>query len=615
MKPARLGVPLLVVAARHAHVRLSPELLQPLVARWSEEFSAEEWLIDVEAGLAIFRPNLRCAGDGGPGGMVLRGNLRSASADGFGTIEQLETQLSRDPVATLRDIRGDFALAHWDAAHRRLIVARDQLGRRTIFQRVMADIVLFCSEPTPLWVLPDESGVVVDRRSLFWFLAFGGPSPGASLVDGVTQLRAGHFLRWSPALPVEETRYWTPLGRARTDPRDPAFDTVVTERLGAALVGENDGERGFAIALSGGTDSSLLLALAVGLGHRPRFAANVRFETGVDANEDAYAAYVAREFGVPFKCVTLDARAGLSLFEQVIGNMPEPCAAWAAMSHAALVQGVREECCDHLCSGFGADEIFGGYDQYRIAAGTAIRAAARLGSAPGRALHDAVAIDPSGLAGQTFFTGIARFFNDAALGRSLHPPYDRWRQALWQRAFYEECYRLDPNAEPVQTMVAHECQHRIPDIVLKSFEPIAERYGVATAYPFLDPDLCRIATALTLTDRYRTPGGEFALDRRRLLPDYKWALGQVARTRLPPAIVARSRKSYTAPFALWMREPYFARRILEMIADSRLWELGMLRRTALDETIAHLEAGPGRHAHQLWCLLVLARWCDLYRAR
>lgn len=611
MMPARLGVPIFVVAARHERARraLRAEVLFPFVSRWAERADPGDWLIDTHGGVAMFRPSIVDGATDRPSGMVLRGRLRTPTT---ATAELLARRFGDDAEEVLQELRGEFALAHWNSRRRRLVVARDPLGRRSIFQRVTPDFILFCSEPAPLYKLPGEGRPETDRRSIFWFLAFGGPLPGSTLMEPVTQLRAGHFAIWSFAQGVRESRYWTPLGLDRIDPTTAAFEAGVTERLDLALSNETGDGNGYALALSGGADSSLLLALATARRRPPSFAVNVRYEAGLDANEDDYAAYAANHFKVPLKRITLTAPEALKLLEQVVGQLPEPCAAWASLSHAALLAGLREEQCDSLCSGFGADEIFGGYDHYRIAAGTVLRAADRLQAAPGRPLHAAASLDPSRRAGRLFFPGVARSFDDASLQRALNPPYDRWRHDLWQRQFYEECYRLDPAAEPIQAIVAHECRHRIPDIVLKSFEPLAARYGVQTAYPFLDPDLCRIGCALTLTDRYRTSDGKFALDRRRLLPQYKWALHRIAATRLPQQLVARKRKSYTAPFALWMRHPRFGRAILAMIADSRFWELGMVRRSTLDRALDKLEAGPGPHAHQLWCLLVLARWYDTH---
>lgn len=614
MKPARLGVPLFVVVTERPDRpgALSPERLMPFVSQWVAKYDEGDWLIDTAAGVALFNPSLRMERNGRMVGMVLRGNMRVSATREVVSVEDLGRELSRQPIEVLSTLRGNFVLAHWDAELQRLTLARDHLGRKSIFHRRVDDLTLFCSEPGPLQRVPGAEITVADRRSLFWFLAFGGPYPGATLVEGLRQLPAAHFVHWSPGMPVQEVRYWTPLGLVPPARADAAFESAAVTLLQGAIANEMACEAGYCLSLSGGTDLTLLLALAKAAHVGPTFAANVRFEAGLDANEDEYATFAARHFDVPLKLVTLGHADALDLFEQVVGLLPEPCAAWAALSHAALLAGVREAGCDHLCSGFGSDEIFGGYDHYRSAALAAMAAEKQLGTAPGNDTQHFTSLDPSAVSARSYFSGVARFFNEGALARYLEPPYNRWRQDLGQRRFYEECFRLDSNAAPIQAMVAHECQHRIPDIVLKSFEPLAARYGVETAYPFLDPDLCRLAASLPLTDRYRTANGKFVRDRRQLLPEFKWALNQLAASWIPEAIVSRPRKSYTAPFALWMREPRFARRVTEMIGDSRLWHLGIIRKSALDDIFGRLETGPGPRAHQLWCLLVLARWCDVH---
>lgn len=613
MRQARLGRPALAVVAHRpqAESALDPGFLAALVHCWSEGFAEHDWLIDRAAGIALHKPDVANEA----GGMLLRGTLRVGSASPIADAPDLATAIGRSPHATIGALRGSFTLIHWDSASRTMTCARDPLGRRALFHRRVSDHTVFCSEPGPLVDLPGGTGPLVDRRSLFWFLAFGGPFPGTTLTDGLHQLPAGHLLQWTPGSGMIGQRYWTPLGAPLHQGDEPEFVQAVLQALRDALVGELKPAPRYCLSLSGGVDSTLLLALATELDLPPELALNVRFEAGFDANEDDYAAFAARNFGVPFEAVTLESGQALALFEQVVGQLIEPCAAWAALSHAALLGRTRAALCDSLLSGYGADEIFGGYDHFRIAALAADTAARRAGTAPGSATHQMTQLDPTGFAARSAWTGVARFFDNGALRRHLLPPFNRWRQDLAQRAFYQEGYGIDPAAEPVAMMIAHECQHRIPDIVLKSFEPLAARYGVETAYPFLDPDLCRIATALTLTGRYRDAQGRFQRDRRRLLPQFKWALNRIAAAHVPAAITARPRKSYTAPFALWMRDPAFSRRVLDMIAGSRLWQLGMIRRDALDSIVAGLEAGPGPRAHELWCLLVLARWCDVHAVR
>ena len=477
----------------------------------------------------------------------------------------------------------------------------------------VGDHTIFCSELGPLVRLPGVSAPSLDRRSAYWFLAFGGPFPATTLIEGVSQIPAAHLLQWSPDTGLIRQRYWSPLGEPCGDGEDPDFETKTLATLGAAIAGEIGSGARYCLSLSGGVDSTFLLALAAAMERPPALALNVRFEAGFDANEDDYAAFAARCFGVPFQPVTLESGQALDLFEQVVGRLMEPCAAWAALSHATLLSSARQGMFDTLLSGYGADEIFGGYDHFRIAALAASNASRHSGAREGAPTHRQTHLDPASFAARAAWPGVARFFSNGALRRYLLPPFDRWRHDIAQRAFYEECYGLDDTAEPIAAMIAHECQHRIPDIVLKSFEPLAARYGVDTGYPFLDPDLCRLAASLTLTARYRDSSGRFTRDRRRLLPQFKWMLTQIARKKIPAQIIDRPRKSYTAPFALWMREPRFAGRVMEMIADSRLWRLGLLRRNALDEIVSGLETGPGPRAHELWCLLVLARWSDVHK--
>ncbi len=616
MLPARLASPIVGAFANtdDGQSLLTPEALFPHVARWTVEPDPDEWFIDPR-GVALFRPSgLFASPSGSMSGIALRGNLRvpsNISADGT---EPLSAALHNEPEAVIRACRGDFLVAHVSGTDGRLILARNHLGTRSFYLRRVGPLTVFASEPDALTGTIGDAPIEADRRSLFWFLAFGGPEPGRTLVRNVRQVPAAHLVQVVPGMPPVIRRYWTPLDANASKEASPAVLDRIEQTLLRATLSELPIDRPFALGLSGGVDSSLLLAHMQAQEAPPVCAVNVRFESGQDANEDGYARFAADRFGVPLEIVRVSADQALDLLDNVVGLLPEPCAAWAALSHAAVLGRLRECGIDHLVSGFGSDEIFGGYDHFRIAAGNAIRAARRAGFSDPRGLYDDLGMNQRPREISWLFPGVARFFSDAALRQHLRQPWRRWSCSATQVAFYREAVAMKPEAEPIELFVAHECQHRIPDIVLKSFEPVGRRFGVSSGYPFLDPEMCRLAAGLRLEDRYRTAAGAFSLTRTRLLPQYKWALMQLALRHLPKPLLERQRMSYTAPFAIWMRDPRFARYVNERIDGSRLWDLGMLERSAYEEARNNLEAGPGPMAHRLWILLVLAMWCDRYAA-
>jgi hypothetical protein len=135
---------------------------------------------------------------------------------------------------------------------------------------------------------------------------------------------------------------------------------------------------------------------------------------------------------------------------------------------------------------------------------------------------------------------------------------------------------------------------------------------VHVVYPFLDPDVVRLAAGLSVESRYRTPSGRFSLDLGRLMPRFKYSMMRVAEDRVPPDILNRPRKSYTAPFGGWFFEREFARSVLDGLRRSRIWDIGFVRREWLDTILAHVVPGPNPWVFQLWALVTLAAWHDRF---
>lgn len=593
---------------------MSLSVLHAFSAAWSDAPKESDWLIDAASGTAIFRPSFITHDGNGRvrNALVIRGALRLTAESRAQSIEDVSARFAEDTESAARTCRGDFSLAFWNGDTGRLSLVRDHLGRRSMFYRTTPDHIFFCSEIAPLMRPPLAGHAVLDHVSMFWELAFGGPAPGRTLTQGVRQLPAAHVASWVLGAPFREARYWSPLNADA-----PAqASTAVIDRIGAAIetavIQESNLEGTTCIAMSGGVDSSLIASCLAAGGDRDLLGVTVRFEDGQEANEVEYAALVASELGIPLEVAYLDADAALELLDKVVLESAEPCAAWASLSQAAVCGHLRMLGNDFLMSGFGADEIFGGYDHFRIAHGRYLR---RLRAAPTPAgVHplDWYAPDPRVLASRAYFPGVARFFDDAALRRYLCEPFRQWSYFDGQKEFYAEALAIKPDANSMELMAAHECQRRIPDIVLKSFNPIGHRYGVSLGYPFLSPDVCELAVGLDTPSRYRTARGDFSLRRQDLEPGFKWTIMQLAESRLPETILHRPRKSFTAPFAVWMRHSRFRDYVTARIGDSALWSMNIVKRSAFDDSLKALEAGPGPRAHMLWRLLTLSAWVDRY---
>jgi hypothetical protein len=179
--------------------------------------------------------------------------------------------------------------------------------------------------------------------------------------------------------------------------------------------------------------------------------------------------------------------------------------------------------------------------------------------------------------------------------------------------FYREQRRIKRGAHWFEMAVAHECEHRIPDLLFANFEPIARAASLRCSYPFLDLPLLPLVCGLGPSSRFEQASARSWRN--------KVALREIAADVLPAEIMQRPLTSYTAPIALWMTSPAIARPLLARLRRSKFWKLGLVRRTylpSLEAAVQRALAGDKRGGpalllcQRLWALITLTAWYDRY---
>src|SRR5216117_1655289 len=208
------------------------------------------------------------------------------------TIVHLYEEHSDDFVVQLR---GMFAIALWDDRRKRLVLARDRVGIKPLSYWVTPDGIAFCSELRSLLTLP-RFPRRLDQRAIAAFLSLGYVPDPLSAFAGVAKLPPGHVLTWSAERGVAVQRYWTPVV-AETPVVDEASAVERLRELLAAAVGSHlEAEVPLGAFLSGGLDSSTVVALmARGAAIEPH-----TFSIGFDDvafNDAPHASRVAEAIG------------------------------------------------------------------------------------------------------------------------------------------------------------------------------------------------------------------------------------------------------------------------------------------------------------------------------
>lgn len=298
---------------------------------------------------------------------AIREELR---ADGHVFNSRCDTEVlphlyERDGLAFPARLRGMFGLALWDARRRRGVVARDRLGIKPVYYATVGDLVIFGSELKSVLA----SGLVeprLDPEALDLYLTFGFMPGPWTLLQGVRKLLPGHLLVVDPD-GVRTERWWS---FPRPEPEQGLDEAEWAERLLAEL---DTSVRMRLMAdvplgamLSGGLDSSLIVALMARHATEPVKTFSIGFEEDGEGNELADARYVSSVYGTEHHEVQLSyARDSVDLAE-LVWHMDEPMAELSALGFYALSQLASRHVKVAL-SGQGADELVGGYTKHRAA--------------------------------------------------------------------------------------------------------------------------------------------------------------------------------------------------------------------------------------------------------
>jgi asparagine synthase (glutamine-hydrolysing) len=506
----------------------------------------------------------------------------------------------------LERLNGMFALALWDSAERRLLLARDRLGKKPlVYAQLEGGGLAFASEFQALLKHP-----AIARRPSFqavdYFLRFGYvPAPLSAFV-GLAKLEPGHRLIWQDGR-VDIEAYWKPL---KADPRpigeqqaveefvELFFDSVKRRMLSDVPLGA---------FLSGGIDSGSVVAAMAAQSERPVKTFSVGF--GEEAYDElAGARLVAERYGTEHHEFVVQPRAA-EVLPDLVRHYGEPFADSSALPTYYLAKLTRQHVTVAL-NGDGGDEALGGYDRYRAAL-TAERLERTL-PLPRAAYGLLASILPAGDDLRTPARRAHRFLS--GLARTPGERYSHWMSvfepALLQRAASEEFAnatgasdsghyltgQLDRlnGADLLASLTRLDLTTYLPGDLLVKADIATMANSLEARSPFLDYRLIEWAAALPANLKVR---GQTS----------KYVLREAMRDKLPAATLAGPKRGFGVPIAAWLRgelRPMLEETVLSETALARPY----LRPAVVRQLVGDHLAGRADHARELWALLALELW-------
>ncbi|HMG54011.1 MAG TPA: asparagine synthase (glutamine-hydrolyzing) [Kofleriaceae bacterium] len=519
-------------------------------------------------------------------------------------------------LGVVEAIDGMFAFGLWDAARRRLVLARDRMGKKPVYYVTAGGRLLFASEIKALLAHPDVARRL-DPVALNEYLTFSNVPEPRTLFEGIRKLPAGHTLVCDQHGNLTIQRYWSPLdGPAWTAPasRGEAVErvrdlvkTAVKKRLMADVpVGA---------FLSGGVDSSTNVALMSRLVSTPLQTFTVEF-TGFGPAENfhdvPYARQVASMFGCRHSEVQVSAAEALAYVPEMVAQQDEPlgdpaCLPMHFVSRAAHQAGIKV-----VLVGEGSDEVFCGYPDFPKLFETyngrwsqlrrmpqfvrrAVKRGAELAGAPsGRVdvLRRAAEDEPLYLGLDVVFFDWEKAELYTAEGRRMMPR----KASDTVAAYYEEIHERRPGADFSQQMSYIELRNRLPELLLMRVDKYSMAHSLEARAPFLDHQLATYA--LSLPAALKMSGTRT-----------KAVLKDAAHEWLPDDVIERTKQGFRVPLPAWLRgelAPWGE----DLLRRSPLRKLGIFDFDHITELWRRHREGQADHSFDLWCLINLSGWYE-----
>jgi asparagine synthase (glutamine-hydrolysing) len=504
----------------------------------------------------------------------------------------------------LSRLNGMFAFALYDRTHRRLLLARDRAGEKPLFYRRHQGSISFASELKALLADP-SCPRVVNLEALDFYLAFGYVPGDRCLLSGIQKLPQGHALAFD--LSSGETRTWCYWELPQPDAGAVQQDDELVAELERLLL---DSVRLRLIAdvpvgimLSGGVDSSLVVAMAARASSRRVKTFTISFPGSGTFDEAPYAREVARHFDTEH--VELAAEmATVDLLPELARQYDEPIADSSMVPTYLVSRLIRREATVAL-GGDGGDELFGGYWQH-----TWVQQQARMGAwipRPAKRLaRSAVSrFLPVGTTGRNYLFGLTAdwpmnivqfnvFFDEDARHRLLAPLGE-----ARPRRGAPEAYKAGLCADrqsPLQQATALDFRTYLVDDILVKVDRASMLCSLEVRAPFLDPRLIEFAFR-TVPDRLRATARERKILSRRL-----------AERLLPRALDLRRKQGFAPPLRKWFKGDW-GRYIEDVLTGG---EADLFDRRIVRQLLAG-QRGGFSNMQRLFALTMIELWRREYR--
>ncbi|HEX8248703.1 MAG TPA: asparagine synthase (glutamine-hydrolyzing) [Pyrinomonadaceae bacterium] len=520
------------------------------------------------------------------------------------TILHLYDEYGADCV---RHLRGMFAFAIWDEREKSLFLARDRVGKKPVLYSHQPDgALIFGSEFQALLQHPSIDREV-DYEAIHQYLTFSCVPAPLTAFRQIRKLEPGHWLKWKNG-EIKTERYWTPdfSEKIKITEEEAVEETlrILREATKMRLISEVP----LGAFLSGGVDSSVVVALMAEASEKPVKTFSIGFEEQ-DFSELKYARRVAEHIGAEHHEFIVKPDA-IEVLPELVEHYGEPFADSSAIPTYYVSKETRKHVTVAL-NGDGGDETFAGYERY-----FAIQLAEKYKKIPSvlrkSLIEPAAAFLPTSMGQHSRVKSAKNFLAVSSMPKSNL--YLRWMSAI-NEELKAELYTQDfkqktSNDSPanvlknwfakangsgaIDAMLLTDTMTYLPNDLLVKVDIASMANSLEARSPFLDHKV--IEFAASLPEKIKLRGTET-----------KYLLKKAASRVVPREVLYRRKMGFGIPVGYWLRNE-MKDFMFETLLSEKSFSRGLFNPETIKKLVAQHVAEKQNHTYPLWTLLMLELW-------
>ena len=465
--------------------------------------------------------------------------------------------------------RGMFAFAIWERDSGRVVLARDRLGIKPLYLAGTGKALRFAST-VPALLAAGGVNTDIEPAALHHYMSFHAVVPAPlTILKGVRKLPPATILTIESNGKRREETYWDLTVGIRDEDRgltEQDWRDLVVDSLKTAVERRRVADVPVGVLLSGGLDSSLVVALLAEGAHSGLKTFSIGFESvgGLEGDEFRYSDLIARQFATDHHSIRVDTSRFLTALPSALSAMSEPMVSHDSIGFYLLSEEVSKQV-KVVQSGQGADEIFGGYHWYP----------------PLLRANDAV-------------SEYAHVYFDCKHDEMAQALAPRFMNGDYSRHFVEDFFAKSGAARPIDKALEIDTRIMLVDDPVKRVDNMTMAWGLEARVPFLDHELVELAARIPPELKVSGNG--------------KHILKEAARGLVPDEVIDRPKGYFPVPALKYLRGPF-----LEFVRDVLDQPVARGRELFKRDYIDRLLAEPERHLtpkgrSKLWQVAVLEYW-------